>query len=81
MQTSFTDYLEISFLIPGRGEPFSVIVAAGQAFQGSFGPAWANDLADRIAQSDWLVNGMAGGATVTVDSIKSFGQGIDIPVT
>jgi hypothetical protein len=60
------EYLEIELrTTPANGGAhFTAQVAIGQAFEGSNGQAWANDLANRIATSDWATAGVGGDGTV-----------------
>jgi hypothetical protein len=71
-------YAEI-VLTADQAGTFTLLVSdlAG-GLEGTNGPAWMLDLADRIAGSAWAAGH---GENATVVSVNYFGQGREIPLT
>lgn len=73
-------YAQIDFTSPNGS--FSILISEpGGGLEGSYGDAWMNDLADRIAASDWAVVGHSLSSSATVSTITYFGAGRTVTVT
>lgn len=70
-------YFQIDFSYDGG--TFSLIMSEpGGSFEGTYGAGWMNDIADRLAVSDYAG---AKGTSVTVQAITYYGHGKEITVT